>query len=226
MIPARPTVLALAAAAAFAALPAAAQSNEELLKELRALRDRVTELENRLAAQPPAQPEAGQWGMTPEQAQELARTSMKTDALQDGLEMQGLKGLKISGQIDPTYIYSRRGDNAGFVFLNGEDARYSYDNSYFGMAVLDFLKETDGGTIWHLTLAPERGTGALTNAGSIVHEASVSIPLGDLQTRLWLGQLPDWSGYEATMLPRTSWSRTTCCSTSWRRPPTPARCST
>jgi len=31
---------------------------------------------------------------------------------------------------------------------------------------------------------------------SIVHEASVSIPLGDLQTRLIAGQIPDWSGYE------------------------------
>jgi hypothetical protein len=29
-----------------------------------------------------------------------------------------------------------------------------------------------------------------------VHEASVSVPLGDLQTRLIAGQIPDWSGYE------------------------------
>ncbi len=29
-----------------------------------------------------------------------------------------------------------------------------------------------------------------------MHEASVSIPLGDLQTRLIAGQVPDWSGYE------------------------------
>ena len=31
---------------------------------------------------------------------------------------------------------------------------------------------------------------------SIVHEASVSVPLTDLQTRLIAGQIPDWSGYE------------------------------
>ena len=30
----------------------------------------------------------------------------------------------------------------------------------------------------------------------IVHEASVSIPLTDLQTRLIAGQIPDWTGYE------------------------------
>jgi hypothetical protein len=34
------------------------------------------------------------------------------------------------------------------VFLNNGDARYTYDNSYFGMAVLDFEKETDSGTKW------------------------------------------------------------------------------
>ena len=101
--------------------------------------------------------------------------------------------------MDPSYIYNKRQGNSSFVFLNNGGARYSYDNSYFGMLVLDFAKETESGTLWKLTLAPERGTGALINRGSIVHEASVSIPLGDLQTRLWLGQIPDWTGYELTL---------------------------
>lgn len=199
---ARLTVLALAVAAAF---PAAAQSNAELLQELRALRERVTELEKKLAAQPAAPaaaPAAGgspQWGMTPEQARELNRIAVKAESLQDNFTDQGFKGLKISGQIDPTYIANRNRNNRSFVFLNGEEARYTYDNSYFGMAVLDLTKETESGTIWKLTLAPERGTGALTNSGSIVHEASVSIPLTDLNTRLWVGQIPDWTGYELTL---------------------------
>ncbi len=192
MKPFSPTLLALALVAAF---PAAAQSNADLLKELRALRDKVTELENKLAA-PPA---AGQWGMTPEQAKELSRVAVKAEALQDNFADQGFKGLKITGQMDPTYIYNKAQDNASFVFLNNGGARYTYDNSYFGMAVIDFAKETEGGTLWKLTLAPERGTGALINGGSIIHEASVSIPLGDLQTRLWLGQIPDWTGYEITL---------------------------
>ena len=42
--------LCLALAAAF---PAAAQTNEELMKELRALRDRVNELEKKLQQAPP-----------------------------------------------------------------------------------------------------------------------------------------------------------------------------
>lgn len=186
-----PTAIALAA---MASLPALAQSNADLLKELQALKDRVQELEKKLQAAP----QPGQWGMTPEQARELNRVTIKAEALQDNFADQGLKGLKISGQIDPTFIWNRRQDNAGFVLLNNGDARYTYDNSYFGMAVLDLQKETDSGTKWRLTLAPERGTGALFN-GSIVHEASVSLPLSDLQTRLWAGQIPDWTGYEYTL---------------------------
>ena len=199
-----PTLLALASLLACSP-PAAAQSNEELLKELRALRDRVTELERKLqAAQPPATampatPGTGQWGMTPEQVRELSRVSVKAEALQDNFIDQGFKGLKISGQIDPTWIYNRRQDNASFVLLNNGGGRYTYDNSYFGMAVLDFEKETDSGARFKLTLAPERGTGALANGGSIIHEASASIPLTDLNTRLWVGQIPDWTGYEITL---------------------------
>lgn len=197
----RPTLLAAALLAAF---PAFAQNNQQLLEELRTLRERVNQLERKLNEKPatpapaPA-PAPGQWGMTPEQAKELNRISVKTESLQDNFIDQGFKGLKISGQMDPTFIYNRAQDNASFVFLNGESARYTYDNSYFGMAVIDFEKETDSGTRFKLTLAPERGTGSLINNGSLVHEASVSIPLTDLQTRLWLGQIPDWTGYEITL---------------------------
>ena len=202
MTPIAPTVLAVAVALALAVLapfPVAAQSNEELLKELRALRDRVAELEKRVQSAAPAAPAPGQWGMTPEQVRELNRVTIKAEALQDNFADQGFKGLKISGLIDPTYIYNRNQDNGSFVFLNNGGARYTYDNSYFGMAVLDLQKETESGARWRLTLAPERGTGALFNGGSIVHEASVSIPLSDLKTRLWLGQIPDWTGYEITL---------------------------
>lgn len=191
-----PTVIALAAAAACA--PASAQNTADLLKELQALKARVQQLEDKLKAATPPAAASGQWGMTPEQVRELNRVTIKAEALQDNFADQGLKGLTISGQIDPTFIWNRRQDNAGFVLLNNGDARYTYDNSYFGMAVLDLQKETDSGTKWRLTLAPERGTGALFN-GSIVHEASVSLPLTDLQTRLWVGQIPDWTGYEYTL---------------------------
>ena len=191
----RPTLLALALACAF---PAMAQSNAEVLNELRALRERVTELENKLkAAEAKAPPAGAQWGMTPEQARELNRVTVKTEALEDARDASGLRLLKISGYMDPTFIYNKAQNRSGFQFLNavGDDG-YNYDNSYFGAAVIDFQKETESGTRWRLTLAPNRGVGAVFDGQSPIHEASVSVPLGSLQRRLIAGQVPDWSGYE------------------------------
>jgi hypothetical protein len=189
--------LALAISLAF---PAAARAgvNEDILNELKALKSRVAELEKKLeaseakAAEAPVQP-----GMTPDQQQDFNRIAVKTEAMEDSRDALGLKNLKISGYMDPTFIYNQRQDRAGFQFLNRvDDDGYNYDNSYFGAAVIDFTKETDGGSRWRLTLAPNRGVGSVFDGNSPIHEASVSIPLTDLQTRLIAGQLPDWSGYE------------------------------
>ncbi len=195
-----PVVLALAAALPGAAL---AQSSDELLKELRALKEKVAELEKKLEARPAATSASAaatgerQWGMTPEQVAELNRVAVKAEALEDGRDAAGMKLLKISGYMDPTFFYNRAQDRAGFQFLNRvDDDGYNYDNSYFGAAVIDFQKETDSGTKWRLTLAPNRGVGSVFDGTSPVHEASVSVPLGDLQTRFIAGQIPDWSGYE------------------------------
>jgi hypothetical protein len=194
----KPAALTLALATAFPSA-ALAQSNADLLKELKALKDRVGELEKKLAEKP--EPTDKQWGMTPEQVQEFNRISVKTEALEDGRDANGFKGLKISGYIDPAYIYNRKQHRAGFQFLNpvagaSNAGSYNYDNSYFGAAQLDFQKETDSGVKWRLTLMPNRGAGSVFGDNSVVHEASVSVPLGDLQTRLLAGQIPDWSGYE------------------------------
>jgi len=193
MTPHRLSVLAFAVAAAF---PAMAQSNAEIMRELQAMKAKVAELEAKLKAQESKEP---QWGMTPDQVKELNRVTIKTEALEDSRDAAGFKGLKISGYMDPTFIYNRAQNRSGFQFLNRvSDDGYNYDNSYFGMAVIDFQKETDSGTRWRLTLAPNRGAGAVIDpeGNSPVHEASVSIPLTDLQTRLIAGQIPDWSGYE------------------------------
>jgi hypothetical protein len=196
------TRLALAALAALGALcttpPALAQSNDELLKELRALKERVNELEKKLQAQPKAEGAGGsQWGMTPDQVKEFNRIAVKTEALEDSRDAQGMKNLKISGYMDPTIIWNKAQNRLGAQFLNRVDQDgYNYDNSYFGAAVIDFTKETDSGARWRLTLAPNRGVGTVFDGISPIHEASVSIPLSDLQTRFIAGQLPDWSGYE------------------------------
>jgi hypothetical protein len=184
------------------AMPSAAfaQSNAELLAELQALKARITQLETAQTAAAPAA--AG--GIDPA---EFNRVKVKVEALEDGQEANGFKGLKISGWMDPTYMYSSSRKAGSFSFLNRFDAQndstsgtkntaYSFDNSYFGMTMLDLQKEMDGGTKLRLTLAPQKGSASGYNYGSIVHEASVSVPLGDLQTRLIAGQIPDWSGYE------------------------------
>jgi Protein of unknown function (DUF3138) len=204
----RLTALSAALLAAFAAPSAMAQSNEELLKELKALRARVEELEKKVATPPAAAaPTEPKWGMTPEQVQEFNRIAVKTEALEDSLESQGYKGLKVSGYIEPAFVYNQRQERAGFQFLNQQSDGYFYDTSYIGSASIDFTKEVEGGTIWKLTLTPNRGVGAAIDGASIVQEATVAIPLGSLQTRLVAGQIPDWSGYEyqqPTLNPFTS----------------------
>jgi hypothetical protein len=193
----RLSALALAAALA---LPAAAQtaapSTEDLLKELRALRERVAELEKKVEAQPRA-PAGAQWGMTPEQVREMNRVTLKTEALEDSRDAAGFKGLTISGYADPTFIANRNQRRSGFQFLNSvSDDGFNYDNSYFGTVAIDFQKETESGTRYRLTLSPGRSTGAVAGINDIVQEATVSIPLGNLQTRFIAGHMPDWSGYE------------------------------
>jgi hypothetical protein len=158
----------------------------------------VAELEAKLKAQEAAKP---QWGMTPDQARELNRITVKTEALEDSRDASGMKGLKISGYADPTWIYNRGTRNAGFNFIHNRGSDYAYDNSFFGSVVLDLQKETDSGTRWRLTLSPNRGTDTVIDNGGIVQEASVSIPLGSLQTRFIAGHLPDWSGYEMQQAP-------------------------
>ncbi len=191
----QPTAIALALAACFPPV-ALAQSNEELLKELRELKARVQELEARQKSME-AKGDSGQWGMTPAQQADLARVTVKTEAIEDSRAASGLQGLKISGQMQAAYIYNQAQDLAGFQFLDSvAQYGYNYYNSYIGMAILSFEKEMEGGTKWKLSLAPQRGVGSVIDGWSVVQEASVSVPLTDLQTRFIAGQIPDWSGYE------------------------------
>ncbi|WP_310626719.1 DUF3138 family protein [Limnohabitans sp.] len=176
-----------------------AQSNSDLLKELQSIKDRMMQLEKQLPSQKPA-------AIDPD---EFNRIRAKVEAAEDNTESLGFKGLRISGMIDPTYVYNKRQDTSGFVFLGNlesENTRptenspasssYSYDNSYFGVAVLDLQKETDAGQKWRLTLAPHKSASSGYNTGTIVHEASVSLPIDGPSTRVFAGQLPDWTGYE------------------------------
>ena len=197
------SITALVAAGLFS-LPmlAFAQTPADILKELQALKAKVEQLEKQLNEQAASQKTQQQAQSAPVDAAEFNRVRVKTEATEDNLEAQGFKGLKISGVIDPTFMVNRARRTSGLNFLNnfsGDGTNkdvFAYDNSFFGTALLDFQKEMDGGTLFRLTLAPHKSTGSGWNVGSIVHEASVSVPIDGLKTRLIAGQIPDWSGYE------------------------------
>ncbi|MEJ6007711.1 DUF3138 family protein [Paucibacter sp. AS339] len=175
---------------------AQAQSAAELAAKLKAMQEAMTAMQAQLQELQSKSTETS--GMTPDQARQLNRTTVRSEALEEAQETMGYKGLKISGLIDPSYIYSQGQNRSGFQFLNSsQNGEFAYDNGAFGMAMLDFQKEFEGGSKMRLTLAPNRGGGGVAIDGqSIVHEASFSVPLTDLQTRLIGGQVPDWSGHE------------------------------
>lgn len=193
-------------ALSFSALPvvAYAQSNApvtknnhtEIAQELSRLQQRIQELESAIK-------DKENQGMTPEQERELNRLSVLTDAQVDNNAAMGIKGLKISGYIDPTYIATRNQNRAGFQFLNASTTpagapEFAFDNGAFGSAMLDFQKEMDSGTKFRVTLMPNRvGAGNTIDGKSIVHEASIWMPIKELDgTRLLAGQIPSWEGYE------------------------------
>lgn len=197
-------LLVIALAAALPWFGAHAQTAADLQKEIDALKAQLKALQDKVeAVSNKATPAAS--AVDPE---EFNRIKTKVEAAEDNTIESGLKGLKISGMVDPTYIYNKRARDSGFIFLNNFDGAgnsgtladgfdgYAYDNSYFGQAMLDIQKETDDGVKWRLTLAPHKSANSGFNVGSIVHEASVSIPLGSAQTRFLAGQIPDWTGYE------------------------------
>ena len=194
--------VALAVALAFPLL-ASAQSNAELQSQILELKAQISQLRALItqgAAAPAPVAAAEQPAVDPEDYNQI---KVKVEGMLDQQQAAGIKGLRISGGMDPVYMVNRAKGTSSFAFLNnfantnGSGEAYTYDNSYFGMAYLDVQKEMeDGGTKFRLTLAPSKSAGSGYNFGNIVHEASVSIPLTDAQTRLIAGQIPDFSGYE------------------------------
>ncbi len=194
------TALALALGLA-PTLARAADSNAEILQQIEALKAKVQQLEAQVKAQ---QTQIQDNQKATEDASKVANhADIQVAGMKDAAEKSGFQGLKISGMIAPAYVYNQDQQASSFVFLNrsnGDPSAYSlynYDNSYFGSAYIQFQKETAGGVNWNLTLAPDRGAGVNMNGNSIIHEASVSIPMNS-DTKLIAGQIPDWEGYEST----------------------------
>jgi hypothetical protein len=196
MMKLRETVIAVSLAFP---LLACAQSTTELQTEINALKAQVKELQDlikgRIAAAPApaAEPTV--------ELEDFNRIKTKVEAMEDVQASNGMKGLRISGGIDPVYIYNQNKNAGAFSFGNNTTtpAATSYDDSMFGVAYLDLQKEIEGGIKFHLTLMPTKSAGgaySATTNGSIIQEASASIPLTDNNTRLLVGQIPDVSGYE------------------------------
>jgi len=187
------------------ALPmvASAETNDELKSEIDLLKAQINELRAMVKQQAaaPAPVEATAPVATVDPA-DFSQLQTKVEGLIDDKEVTGHKNLRISGGIDPTYIYNRAKGTSSFAFLNnagsinGSGEVFGYDNSTWGMAYLDFQKEMEGGTKMRITLAPSKSAGSAFNWGNIVHEAYASIPLSDAQTRLMVGQFADVSGYQ------------------------------
>jgi len=192
----RDTVIAIALAFPFLA---SAQSSAQLQSEIEILKAQVKELQEliRGKAAAPAVADAA----PSVEMEEFNRIKTKVEAADDVSNTNGMKGLRISGGIDPVYIWSQNKNLATFSFGNNTTtpAATSYDDSMFGVAYLDLQKEMEGGTKFHLTLMPTKSSGgafSATTNGSIIQEASASIPINGASTRLMVGQMPDVSGYE------------------------------
>ena len=202
-----PKVTVLAVALAFCgavSLPAYADESPEQLKQrIDQLESQVKKLQD-LVQKAMAKADAASAATTAstDQQEQLDHLQVKVDAMDDAQQDSGFKDLKISGMIDPTYIYNKDQDSAGFNFLNNFDARdtntpYAYDNSYFGQAMLEIDKELESGTQLKLTIAPHKSAQSGYNLNSIIHEANMSMPVnGDANTRFLAGIYADWSGYE------------------------------
>ncbi len=97
----------------------------------------------------------------------------------------GFKGLKIKGTMEAVYQRDVNSASTGFDRAKG--------NGGYGAAMLEFSKVPDEGIAWILRLIP------LTSTDSIIHEASISIPVSTGDSKINAGLTPDYSGYEYSM---------------------------
>ena len=169
-------VLFVALAAALPWIGAHAQSNADLLRQIEALKAQLEALTAKVEA---VSKQSG--GVN---SQEFNRLVQKVELAEENSIASGFKGMKFKGVIEAAYINDRNSTNTGFNKALG--------NGGYGGALFEVAKESEESVGWTLRLMPLSGT------GSIVHEASVSVPIGDNGTKLIAGLVPDFSGYEYT----------------------------
>lgn len=169
-----PKSLVIALAAALPIMSAHAQSPADLLLQIQQLQAQLKALQaqvQELSAKPAVD------------ATEFNRVVQTLEVKEEAAKKSGFSDMAVKGVIEASYQNDKNGTH-GFSAGSG----YLY-NDGFGM--LEITKQAEGGDgiNWTLRLIP--------GAASLVHEASVSVPLGDASApRVIAGLIPDWSGYE------------------------------
>lgn len=177
-------LLVVAMASAMPLASVHAQTQAELQKEIAALRAQLQALQQKVEAIA-AKPEAP--AANTAVAQQVNRLEQRLDLADDAAEATGFKGMKINATVEAGYGFDSQAKNNTFYAGSGSTTD---DRAYAGHGMVQFTKETQGeGVDWTLRLLP----GA--DATSIVHEASISLPLSE-EARLIGGVMPDFQGYE------------------------------
>ncbi|MCF8168293.1 MAG: DUF3138 family protein [Rhodoferax sp.] len=150
-----------------------AQSAADLQKEIAALKAQLQALQQKVEALATAP-------ASPAVSQQMTRMEQKQELADNAFEAAGLKGLKVSGAIEASYLYDSLGK--AHTFAGGDG------NGGTGMLELTKVTEEGEGVSWTLRLTP--------GAANLVHEATISAGLGGT-TRILGGLIPDYQGYEA-----------------------------
>lgn len=171
-------LLIVAMASALPWISAYAQSPADLQKEIEVLKGQLKILTERVEAM------SAQAATAPT-TQQVTRLEQKIELAEEDSIKAGFKGLKFKGSMEAVYTNDQISSATGFDKAKG--------NGGYGAAMFEVSKEPDAGIGWTLRLIP------LSAAGSIVHEATVSVPIGEHGAKLNAGLTPDYSGYEYSM---------------------------
>ncbi|MGC0153766.1 DUF3138 family protein [Chromobacterium vaccinii] len=197
--------------ALIAALPGAALADAKA-DEIARLRAQMQKLQQQMealqkavdaaaASQPAPAAAAADDDAKTELKERVANMELKVDKLNTAATDGPLAGLSITGYLDPTYVYNRAQNSAGFQFLNHQNS-YAYSNSTFGDVYLDIKKTFGVGPTApsaEITIMPNRGSGnTLLDGGSgnnIINTAVINFPLSDTWS-VNAGLQNSFGGYE------------------------------
>jgi hypothetical protein len=168
-------LLVVALASVLPMVSAHAQSSADLKKEIEALKAQLQVLTQKVEAM-------GAKSDTTPLEQQVNRIEQRLDLGDDAAEKTGFKGVKFNGVIETAFKYDTITKSNDFSASSGNGT------DEFGMIQITKESQDGEGVDWTLRLLPG-------NTTSIVHEASISIPI-DKENRIIGGVIPDWQGYE------------------------------